>query len=235
MATFSVVATGTAPLSYQWRKNSTNISGATAASYTTPGTTTADNNAKFDVVVTNSVSSVTSAQATLTVNAAPVAPTITTQPANQTVAAGQTATFSVVATGTAPLSYQWRKNSTNISGATPASYTTPGTTTADNNATFDVVVANSVNSVTSSSATLTVNSVPVAPTITTRPPIKPSPLGKRPVSASSPRAPRLSPISGRKMDRTSRAQLRRATRLPSRPRRTAANSSASSSATRPET
>src|SRR6267378_3657154 len=106
-AAFSVTASGTAPLSYQWRKNSVNIGGATTASYTTPATVAGDNNAKFDVIVTNSVSSVTSAQATLTVNAAPVAPTITTQPANQTATAGQTATFNVVATGTAPLSYQW--------------------------------------------------------------------------------------------------------------------------------
>jgi hypothetical protein len=169
MGTFNVIATGTAPLSYQWRKNSANISGATAASYTTPATTTGDNNAKFDVVVTNSISSLTSAQATLTVNAAPVAPSITTQPASQTVSAGQMATFSVVAAGTAPLSYQWRKNSANISGATAASYTTPVTTTADNNTSFDVVVTNSVSSVTSAQATLGVNSVPVAPTITTPP------------------------------------------------------------------
>jgi hypothetical protein len=169
MATFSVVATGTAPFSYQWRKNAANISGATSASYTTPATTTADNTTKFNVVVSNSVGSVTSTQATLTVNSAPVAPTITTQPANQTVTAGQTATFSVVAAGTAPLSYQWRKNITNISGATAASYTTPATTTADNTTKFNVVVSNSVNSVTSTQATLTVNSAPVAPTITTQP------------------------------------------------------------------
>jgi Ig-like domain-containing protein len=169
MATFNVIATGTAPLSYQWRKSSTNISGATAASYTTLATTTSDNSAKFDVVITNNVSSVTSTQAILTVNAAPVAPSITTQPANQTVTAGQTATFSVVATGAAPLSYQWRKNSSNIVGATAANYTTPATTAADNNATFDVVVTNSVSGVTSSPATLTVNSLPAAPTITTPP------------------------------------------------------------------
>jgi hypothetical protein len=169
MATFSVVATGTAPLSYQWRKNAANISGATAASYTTPATTSGDNTAKFDVVVSNSVSSVTSTQATLTVNSAPVGPSITTQPADKTVTAGQTATFSVVATGTAPLSYQWRKNTTNIGGATAASYTTPATTSGDNAAKFDVVVSNSVSSVTSTQATLTVNSVPVAPTITTQP------------------------------------------------------------------
>ena len=156
-ATFSVSASGTAPLSYQWRKNTTNISGATAASYTTPATTAPDNGAKFDVVVSNGAGSATSNQAILTVNAAPVAPTITTQPANQTVAAGQTATFSVVASGTAPLTYQWQKNGSAISGATATSYTTPVTTTADSGELFRVVVSNSVGSVTSNSATLTVS------------------------------------------------------------------------------
>src|SRR5437660_1791107 len=107
-ATFSVVANGTAPLTYQWQKNGANINGATAASYTTPATTTADNGATFQVVVSNSAGSKTSAAATLTVNAAAVAPTITTQPANQAVTAGQTATFSVVANGTALLTYQWQ-------------------------------------------------------------------------------------------------------------------------------
>jgi hypothetical protein len=156
-ATFSVAATGTTPLTYQWRKNSTNLSGATAASYTTPVTTIADTGAKFDVVVTNSVGSVTSAQATLTVSSVPVAPTITTQPANQTVTAGQTATFSVAATGTAPLAYQWQKNGTDIPGATSASYMTPVTASADSGALFRVVVSNTVGNVTSNSATLTVN------------------------------------------------------------------------------
>ena len=161
-ATFSVTATGTAPLSYQWQKNNANISGATAASYTTPATATTDNGAKFDVIVSNSAGSKTSTMATLTVNAAAVAPTITTQPANQTVTAGQTATFSVTATGTAPLSYQWQKNSTNISGATAASYTTPATATADNGAKFDVIVSNAAGSQTSTMATLTVNAVSVS-------------------------------------------------------------------------
>src|SRR5712692_8178136 len=147
-ATFSVAASGTAPLSYQWRKNGTAISGATSASYTTPATTTADNGAPFTVVVSNSAGSVTSNAAALTVNAAVVPPSITTQPASQTVTAGQSATFSVAASGTAPLSYQWRKNGTAISGATSASYTTPATTTADNGAQFTVVVSNSAGSVT---------------------------------------------------------------------------------------
>jgi hypothetical protein len=168
-ATFSVSAAGTAPFSYQWRKNSTNISGATNASYTTPATTSADNGEKFDVVVSNSAGSVTSAQASLTVSAATVAPSITTQPANQSVAAGQTATFSVGASGTAPLSYQWRKNSVNISGATSSSYTTPATTSSDNGEKFDVVVSNSAGNATSNQATLTVSAAPVAPTITVQP------------------------------------------------------------------
>src|SRR5713101_7641188 len=81
--TFSVAASGTAPLSYQWRKNGTAISGATSASYTTPATTTADNAAQFTVVVSNTAGSVTSNDATLNVNAAVVPPSITTQPASQ--------------------------------------------------------------------------------------------------------------------------------------------------------
>ncbi len=82
---------------------------------------------------------------------------ISAQPANQTVTVGQTATFSVAATGTSPLTYQWRKNGANISGASAASYTTPATASTDNGAKFDVVVSNYAGSVTSTMATLTVN------------------------------------------------------------------------------
>src|SRR5207245_1069937 len=154
---------------YQWQKNGANISGATAASYTTPATTTADSGSAFRVVVTNTAGTATSASATLTVNPAPVAPAITSQPANQTVTAGQTATFTVVATGTAPLGYQWQKNGASIAGATAASYTTPATTTADSGSAFRVVVTNTAGTVTSAAATLTVNPAPVARTIQTRP------------------------------------------------------------------
>jgi Immunoglobulin I-set domain len=168
-ASFSVMASGTPPFSYQWLKNNANISGATAASYTTPATIAGDDGAKFDVVVSNAAGSVTSAVATLTVNAGAVAPTITAQPANQTVVVGQTATFSVTATGTAPLSYQWQKNSANINGATASSYTTPATVSGDNGANFDVVVSNTAGNQTSTMATLTVNPAALAPTITTQP------------------------------------------------------------------
>ncbi len=168
-ASFTVAATGTAPLSYQWKKNGAVISGATLSSYTTPATSGSDNGAQFTAVVSNTAGSVASAAATLTVNAAPVAPSITTQPSSQSVTAGQTASFSVAATGTAPLSYQWQKNGANIAGATAASYTTPATTSSDNGAQFTVVVSNTAGGATSSAATLTVNAASVAPTITTQP------------------------------------------------------------------
>ncbi len=154
-ATFSVVATGTNPLKYHWSKNGVSITGATSASYTTPATTTSDSGSQFTVAVSNSAGSVTSNAATLTVNAL-VAPSITTQPASQTVTAGQAATFSVVATGTSPLNYQWRKNGVSITGATSASYATPATTTSDSGSQFTAVVSNSAGSVTSNAATLTV-------------------------------------------------------------------------------
>src|SRR5207302_558524 len=106
-------------------------------------------------------------------NGAPAAPSITTQPANQTVTAGQTATFTVVAAGTPPLSYQWKKNGTAISGAASSSYTTPATTSADNGSQFTVTVSNTAGSVTSNAATLTVNSTATPPITTTRPPAEP--------------------------------------------------------------
>jgi hypothetical protein len=118
-------------------------------------------------VVSNSAGSVTSNAATVTVNPAPVAPSITTEPSSVTITAGQTATFSVTATGTAPLSYQWSQNGTAISGATSSSYTTPTETTSASGAQFTVVVSNSAGSVTSSAATLTVNPAPGALTPST--------------------------------------------------------------------
>jgi glucose/arabinose dehydrogenase len=92
------------------------------------------------------------------------APGITTQPASRTVAVGQSATFTVAASGTAPLSYQWRRNGGNIAGATAASYTLASAQLADNGAVFDVVVTNGFGSATSNTATLTVtsNSAPAA-------------------------------------------------------------------------
>jgi lysophospholipase L1-like esterase len=320
-ATFSVSATGTTPLWYQWQKNSADISGATGSSFTTGALSTADNGTIYRVIVSNSAGSVTSNGATLTVSSATtgtpqlagnvltnggfesgtspwyfytngswvfspvaggtegssavritivaegtnvqmhqvgmtlasntkyqlsfdayctsghdvavslvknvspytsyglsgmefnlgtawghysvtfstgdlggtvtdgrlmfwlapydaagdqfsfdnivlaksdgstnVAPVISSHPQNQTVVAGQTATFSVAATGTAPLSYQWQKNNASISGATSPSYTTAAVTSGDNGSTYRVIVSNGAGSATSNGATLTVNS-----------------------------------------------------------------------------
>jgi len=165
-ATFSVTASGFRTLSYQWRRGGTEIAGATGASYTINAAAFTDDGAQFDAVVTNSVSSATSIAATLHVS--PAAPHITQQPSATTVNEGQPAVFSVVATSSVPISYQWHKNGTAIAGATLASYTTPVTTFADDGGVYSVVVSNSVGgaSTTSANARLTVN---FAPRITTQP------------------------------------------------------------------
>jgi acid phosphatase len=85
-----------------------------------------------------------------------------------TVTAGQTAAFTVAATGTAPLLYQWRKGGSPIAGATAAGYTTGPTSASDNGTSFSVVVTNSAGMVTSDNAVLTVKPVVTSPlTITT--------------------------------------------------------------------
>jgi hypothetical protein len=155
-ASFSVAAAGTAPLSYQWRRNGFPVAGATNASYVLNPTAVSDSGSTFDVIVSNGGGTITSASATLTVNAAAVPPSITTPPASTTVTAPAQATFSVVAAGSAPLSYQWRRNTFPISGATSSSYVLTPTAVSDNGATFDVVVTNGAGAITSSAATLTV-------------------------------------------------------------------------------
>jgi cyanophycinase-like exopeptidase len=85
------------------------------------------------------------------------APVITAQPASQTVAPGQSATFSVVASGTS-LGYQWRRDGSAIPGANAANYTTPAAVASDNGAAFSVMVSNAAGSVASANAILTVTS-----------------------------------------------------------------------------
>jgi len=151
----SVVATGTAPLSYQWRKNGTNIDGATSSTLTLANLQTTDSGS-YDVVVTNSLGTATSNAATLTVTR--FAPSILTHPVSQSAAIGGSVTFSVTASGTAPLTYQWRKNGQPINGATNATFTLTNAQNTDAGS-YDVIVTNSVDSVTSNAATLTVVAV----------------------------------------------------------------------------
>jgi hypothetical protein len=94
-------------------------------------------------------------------------PSITAQPADQSVLAGKRATFSVTATGTAPLLYQWKKNGKCIRGANARTYTTPAAALADDGATFTVEVRNLLGAVTSKPARLRVSPPPTAPAIVT--------------------------------------------------------------------
>ncbi len=154
-ASFSVTASGTT-LAYQWQRNGADIAGAISASFALAPATLADDGASFRVVVSNGGGSVTSNAAALTVRA--VAPVNGTQPQSIAVDAGATASFSVSATGSQPLTYQWRRNGTDIAGATAAGYTTPAVAAGDDGAQFDVVVRNAGGSVTSAAATLSVRS-----------------------------------------------------------------------------
>ena len=236
---FAVAASGTAPLSYQWRKNGVNIVGAAnAPSFSIAAASSTDAGA-YSVVVSNRVANVTSSSANLTVNSGsvtvtvspatvnlqpgasqtfsavvsgssvsgvnwsvveagggtitpagvysapnqvgtyrvkavsladsskfaqalitvsdtPSLPSITSQPSDLTLNLGNAASFAVSATGSAPLSYQWRKNGAAIAGATSASYSfTP--VAADNGASFSVLVSNKNGSVSSRNALLTLN------------------------------------------------------------------------------
>src|ERR1700677_2612498 len=186
-ATFNVTATGTGPLTYQWFDNGTAISGATSSSYTTPAATSTASGSVFTVTVTNASGTVTSNPATLTVSAGsttvnPNAPLIITQPANQTVAVGQTATFSVTASGSATLTYQWFKGGVAISGATSSTYTTPATVTGDSGSLFTVTVSNSLGTVTSNPATLTVTTAANTLPVITKQPVSQTATGAGPLT-----------------------------------------------------
>ncbi len=154
-AAFTVTASGTAPLAYQWRKNGAPIPGATSATFNLAAVIAADAGA-YDCEVSNACGSATSAIAALVVDEAP---SLTTQPLGLTVAVGNPATFVVTATGSALLSFQWRKNGSPILGATNATYSIAAATLADAGA-FDLEVSNACGSVTSSIAQLLVTEVP---------------------------------------------------------------------------
>lgn len=163
---FSVVASGNPSPAYQWYFNGSSLGAAATGStlsLTNVGTANAGN---YRVLLANSQGSVTSAVATLTVN---VPPAITTQPQSQTAAQGQDVSFSVAASGTAPLSYQWFFNASPVAAAgRGATGPTLALTNLTMNASGDytVVVANAAGSVTSAVAVLTVVGPAFAPSLT---------------------------------------------------------------------
>jgi alpha-tubulin suppressor-like RCC1 family protein len=155
--TFDVQVQGTGPYTYQWNKNGAAISGATAAAFTIAAIAQTDNNAQYNVQVTNPAGSAASDSANIIVAATPQPPVITSNPtALITVAVGQTASMSVTATSADPMTYQWTHNSVAITGATNANYTTPALGEADTGSIYDVTVSNSAGSVTSTSTTVQV-------------------------------------------------------------------------------
>jgi Putative Ig domain len=176
-ATFSVTATSLVAMTYQWKVSTNGVggtynnvtagSGATTASYTTAATVIGDNGNYYRCVVTNSSNgnlATTSGTALLTVNAAVVAPNITANPASITRADGQTATFTVTATGS-PLNYQWKRGATNVgTNSNTYSFTCA---LANNGDSYTCVVTNAggANPATSTAAILTVNAAIPVPVI----------------------------------------------------------------------
>ncbi len=156
-ATFTVTGSG-GSLSYQWLYFGTNLPGATSPALTFTNVTIA-RTGPYSVVLSNTFGSITSSVATLTVL---VPPSITGQPQNLDVIVFNSAAFTVSATGTLPLSYQWRFNGVNISNATGASFNI-GTVLTNHAGNYTVVITNLAGSITSSVATLTVI---VPPTVT---------------------------------------------------------------------
>ena len=169
-ALFSVSGQGIGQISYQWYQipsggtTGVAISGATISNYTTPPVDTTYNGDQYYATVTDSCGTLTSTDASLTVTAGNVPPTILTQPVGQTVAPGGTPSFTVMASGTPTLSYQWYRvpagqiAGTAIAGATSSTYTVPSsaTATANDQDSYYVIVTNSYGQATSQPATLAV-------------------------------------------------------------------------------
>ncbi|MDA1273734.1 MAG: immunoglobulin domain-containing protein [Verrucomicrobia bacterium] len=151
-AVFTVGASGTAPLSYQWRFNGAAIAGATGSVLSVPSAQPSSAGG-YSVQVRNAVGSVTSAEAQLKVL---IPPAIQTQPAGVTVDLGASASFTVAASGDAPLSYQWKRNGGNLAGATSQTLALNSVQAADAGS-YSVVVQNPGGAVTSQAASLTLN------------------------------------------------------------------------------
>ncbi len=106
-ATFTVVVAGSVNPTFQWRKDGSPINGATSSSYVIPNAAMSDGGS-YTVTVGGACGSILSAPGVLTVDPGP---TITTQPTSYRGCAGGTATFDLVAAGTVPLTYTWKRQS----------------------------------------------------------------------------------------------------------------------------
>jgi outer membrane protein assembly factor BamB len=154
-ATFQIVARGAGPLSYQWRLKGTNLTAANGPALSITNIEPA-NAGEYTVVVSNTVETLISAPANLSVIMPPV---IVTQPQNQTITAGGSVTFSVVASSLGPLNYQWSLNGTNIPGS-GSPFLILNEVPPDKAGQYGVVIGNSAGSVASTNAILVVASPP---------------------------------------------------------------------------
>lgn len=161
--TFSVTASGNAPLTYQWTFEGEPIAGATSATLTL-NDVQLEHMGNYRVVVTNNVSTATSNPALLTVTG--VAPVFLSEPMSQTANAGTNVVFSALAGGSPTLTYQWRKGGQPIEGATGATLTLTNVQAAAAGD-YDVVATNSAGSATGGPASLEVT--PSVPVILTQP------------------------------------------------------------------
>ena len=155
-AIFAVTAAGTSPLSFQWSFSGTNIFGATNNSLTISNVQFSQAG-DYSVTVSNAAGSTNSVDAALVVYALP--PVITSEPVSQAAIVGASATFSVTATGTAPLAYLWSLNGTNIPGATNSTLAL-GDVQFDQAGNYTVQISNLEGTTNSSIATLSVNAAP---------------------------------------------------------------------------
>ena len=201
---FTATASGNPTPTVQWQVSTdggstfTAISGATSTTLTLSNVTTDMSGDEYEAVFTNSAGNATSNAATLTVTASTTAPTITIQPSNQTLTAGQTATFTAAASGNPTPTVQWQFSSdgglifSNISGATSTTLTLSNVQTSQSGYEYQAVFTNSAGSVTTSIATLTVSQSPPPPA----PPSSPPPISSPPPAPSAPPALNVPPLLG---------------------------------------
>jgi len=172
-ATFSVGVEGTEPLYYQWWFNSTNLLGDATNATLTLTNVQAENEGQYLVIVSNAAGVATSSVASLTLA---VAPQITRQPVSVEATSGETVAFTVEATGTEPLNYQWWYGETRVPGALSSTLTLSNVQPYYSG-NYYVVVANMAGAVTSEVVTLSVVSAGTAPQITVQPEDVSAPAG----------------------------------------------------------
>ncbi len=160
---FTVAATGTAPLHYEWKKDGSAIPGAADAATYSIGSVAGTDAGSYSCRVYNMAGEATSSAAVLTVN---IPPSITTHPSSTTVNQGEPVSFTVAATGTAPLHYEWKKDGSAIPGAADAATYSIGSVAGTDAGSYSCRVYNMAGEATSSAAELTVN---VPPSITAHP------------------------------------------------------------------